>query len=284
MIMPGHTARLLILALGALGVGCGWASETCDAIVAGDLDHANRLVQGGARVNAGGGCALKEAAQRGHFELVRLLLDRGADPNRASWGEKWISGRATTTLELAVQSRDARVVRLLLERGADPRADYEAFAVAIRFGDVAIAELLLQHGADPNMADPEDESVAPERLDEAARRTRCTLSGGETLLLYAVLGARGRDDDIIRLLLSHGADPNARGRNGQTALMDAASGHAHRVMTTLMAAGADVKAIDRCGRTAAEYADLHPPRGGAEVALQTKALLSGHPDGGQRRP
>lgn len=288
---------LLIVAIGALGTWYFWNSEVCDAIVADDLDRAAELVQSGARVDAAGGCALKAAAQRGHLELVRLLLDHGADPNLGARGYNRLLLGGSTPLDLAVQSRDARVVRLLLERGADPRADYEAFTVAINFSDIAIAELLLQHGADPDMTEPPDDSVyamvmsegggslvsvptrdvEPDRIEETARRFQCTLSG-DNLLKWAVTrargdGAEGEGAEMVGLLLKHGADPNAVDRNGRTALMLAASQHAHRVMTMLLDAGADVRVTDHCGRTAEDHADLHPPRGDADLVPRTKALL-----------
>lgn len=42
------------------------------------------------------------------------------------------------------------MVRLLLEAGADPARDFPAFSDAIDKGDLEVAELLAQHGADVN--------------------------------------------------------------------------------------------------------------------------------------
>ena len=55
------------------------------------------------------------AANGGHVEIVRLLLDRGVDPNGA--GESGITPLVGAALKGA-----APVVRLLLDAGADPHA------------------------------------------------------------------------------------------------------------------------------------------------------------------
>ena len=267
----------------------------CKAIVGGDYARAEQLARKGADVNAGHGCALSGAAGRGLLDLTTLLLERGANPNRGVRGDIAVIMGGSTPLVAAVQSRDPRMVELLLRHGADPGQDFEAFSIALNFGDVATAELLLAHGADPNMSAPDDEvaysyagqrqvvvsqaELAPERLDETARRYNCNISGPESLLHYALSpGAPGpaapRQQIAVRLL-AHGADPAARTRVGATPLMFAASWHQHAAMQMLLDAGVDASAVDRCGRSARDYADLYPRRPERNLAPQTKALLDG---------
>src|SRR5437660_429169 len=59
--------------------------------------------------------ALALAAQHGHPEVVRLLLDAGEDPNR--YNPEGYHGHSTP-LHQAICSGHADVVRLLVERGA----------------------------------------------------------------------------------------------------------------------------------------------------------------------
>ena len=68
------------------------------------------------------------AAYAGHVELVRGLIQRGADPNRTNdLGQAPIAG--------AVFKREDEVVRVLIGAGADPRAgEPNAIASARVFG------------------------------------------------------------------------------------------------------------------------------------------------------
>lgn len=83
-------------------------------------DAARLLIARGAEVDAFGrgwmtGTAMHSAVSRAQAEVVRILLDGGADPNvRQSAG--W------TPLHSAAANRDLRSVRLLLDAGSDPAA------------------------------------------------------------------------------------------------------------------------------------------------------------------
>ena len=83
------------------------------AAALGRLDDARRLLPG---ANAEGRhLALTLAADFGHVELVRLLLDAGEDPNRYNP----VGGHShTTPLHQAAGRGHTEVVRLLVERGA----------------------------------------------------------------------------------------------------------------------------------------------------------------------
>jgi ankyrin repeat protein len=80
-------------------------------------DAAHLLASAGAESRH---CALALAAQHGHVEVVRLLLDAGEDPNR--YNPDGNHSHSTPLHQAALAGHDA-VVHLLVERGA--RLDIE---------------------------------------------------------------------------------------------------------------------------------------------------------------
>jgi hypothetical protein len=90
------------------------------------------------------------AARTGSLETIKLLLDSGADVNLpAPTGDDWDA----TPLQHAILARQSGAVRLLLERGADPNRvigpnDPAPLLLAAGDTDPTFVNLLLAHGAD----------------------------------------------------------------------------------------------------------------------------------------
>jgi ankyrin repeat protein len=146
--------------------------------------------------------------------IVKLLLDKGADPNMQLFFKPanvrgLLHTRGATPLIRAAFNNDAEVVKLLLEKGAD--ADH-------RDGRPA--------DADPRRARRARARAAGRRADQAAaegrhRRQHVALINhgeeirGGTALHYAV---RKRYKDVIKLLASYKIDLEAVDQDGLTAL------------------------------------------------------------------
>jgi hypothetical protein len=147
------------------------------------------------------GTALDMQIWAGDAEVVKLMLDHGAQPNRKI--------RECPLLE-AVLSDRVDIARLLLEHGADVRArttitdrawsPYMPVGTTVlhhtasksRPNRIQMVDLLLSYGAEINAQDAE----------------------GRTPLMWASIEA---GQDIVPCLLRHGANASLRAKHGETA-------------------------------------------------------------------
>lgn len=115
-------------------------------LLAEDPSLANRVGEHGGYY-LGGGSPLRNAAARGHLEIVTLLLDHGADPNLP---EEGIAPRGHA-LYSAVYHGHYEIAKLLLEKGAHPSPPVEssadALSIALMNGDERMITLLCSYGS-----------------------------------------------------------------------------------------------------------------------------------------
>ena len=91
---------------------------------------------------------------------------------------------------------------------------------------------------------------------------------GGTALIYASFQGRG---EIVRLLLSRGTDVEAKYNNGRTALMLAALQGHREIVTLLLSSGANVNAKANDGRRALEFAKTRGHQDIVAVLLNNNA-------------
>jgi len=86
----------------------------------------------------------------GHVDAVRLLVERGAEVNSASRNDFKVMPLHSAVAEKDPETR-YEIAKVLLEHGADPNArqqdDYTPLMAADQQGDAALRELLVEHGA-----------------------------------------------------------------------------------------------------------------------------------------
>ena len=153
MLLLGLGAALL--AAGACAQRPG--TPLAQAAVRNDVAALRQLLDAGHKADEGGDSwtALIWAARSGSVEAINVLLDSGADVNLpGSTGDNWDA----TPLQHAILERQPAAVRLLLDRGADPNRRAGAGSLMPLFlaagdTDPAILTLLLGHGADPTVED-----------------------------------------------------------------------------------------------------------------------------------
>jgi RNA polymerase sigma factor (sigma-70 family) len=110
------------------------------------------------------------AAHFGHLEVMRLLIDGGADVNRVAAHRIGV-----TPLHAALFGRQAEAAQLLVERGADvtlarggtglKRAGWTPLHYAAGMGFGALVQPLLDRGADPHRLDDEGKTPIDAAID-----------------------------------------------------------------------------------------------------------------------
>jgi ankyrin repeat protein len=199
------------------------------------------LIEHGAEVNATSAkkesTALILAAQHGFTHLVRALLQRGADVNRAR-KDGW------TALHVAADGGFTETCTALLEAGASlsqltTKRCASPLHTAARRGHTAVVDVLLNFKADPYYARKEDGTtalhlaarngfdgsvrrlIASGLLNEKLTSTRREGVEGTNALMFAALLGR---DAVARTLLSAGVDPETLDSRKENALHYAAVG------------------------------------------------------------
>jgi ankyrin repeat protein len=203
----------------------------------GCLDCVEAMIGAGANVNTPtpeGVTPLMIALDNDHYDVAKLLLDRGANPNVWDW---W--GRAA--LYIAVDRKESAGAggggrggaAGAGGRGGAGRGG--ARAVAREAGQVSPMEIintLLAANVDPN---PQLNMHRPSRGGNSGRFIENLRSTGATPLSRAV---EGGDIDVARLLLDKGANPNINDMGLTPFLLAAGVGPGNRGGTGLAAQGA----------------------------------------------
>jgi len=140
------------------GAGCApMSAETplTAAAARNDADEIRRLLSVGHdpdEADGGATTALIWAARSGAVEAMTALIDAGANVNHRDSRHRW------TVLLHAIHTQQPAAVRLLLERGADPNAatpgGVTPLLMAADDPDPTTVRLLLAHGANPHVEGP----------------------------------------------------------------------------------------------------------------------------------
>ncbi|ETS84994.1 hypothetical protein PFICI_03019 [Pestalotiopsis fici W106-1] len=167
---------------------------------------------------------LHVASQHGWLEIARLLVEGGANVNCTT-------NEGRTPLHVASFNGHIQVVYLLLEKMADVQAKDEdgmqPLHQALLSKSIEIFSLLLKRGADPNATDisgetPLDYTTIHGDVDEV----KLLIESGANIHAVDKDGktplhraAWPGDVDKVKLLLDRGADPSIKDNNGQTPLI-----------------------------------------------------------------
>ena len=161
------------------------------------------LLEGGADVNArkhkdnGGDTPLYLAVIKGHTEVVKILLEYGSDVNVK------ISHTKITALHKAAENGCMEIAKMLLDKGADVNAcdlyGDTPFGLAIYEGNLEMVKLLLEYNPNMDIKDRTGDNPLHIAIQSA-------LQTGKSVYIQ-----------IIKLLIEKGADINAINKEGTAA-------------------------------------------------------------------
>ncbi len=158
------------------------------------------------------GCAtpVGAAAENGHQATVTFLLDHGADP--------------TSGLYPASIGNHPEILRILLDRGANPNgtAGTSPLLYNVIFGNQPLVDDLLDRGANPNTGGEATAdnlqlgarlgtwfAHGPATTDQLLAAIVCAITGTAPNLPPLIAAAAAGNTPATEALLAHGADPNA---------------------------------------------------------------------------
>jgi ankyrin repeat protein len=185
------------------------------------------------------------------MDLAKLLLSRGADPNRRQTRELCIGGYTDAGYQRRVVpqgepdrafflpcNNDLTNARINLNRtGATP------FLLAAQLADAPMMRLLLQNGADV-------------RIPTTERQTPLMVAAG--VGIFGVGESPGTNEEAleaVKLMLDLGADVNAVDEGGDTALHGAALRGSNEIVSLLVERGARLDVKNAFGWTPLTIAD-----------------------------
>ena len=188
------------------------------------------------------------AVNEGHKEVVKILLNGGADCNKPDKD-------GCTPLHLAARYGNGDVVRIILDSGAEPNGDdrYRCtpLHIAAECGFEGVANMLL----------------------DAQAEIEKTCSFGQTPLHIAVLR---NQHNMVKLLLDNGASLTMRDAHGMAPIHIAVNRCQwewcnHKVVNVLLEAGANINQADSSGQTPLHYATFQYQRDIVKLLLDNGA-------------
>ena len=221
-------------------------SMLCMAAKAGNLETVRLLLRSGVLPNSldrQGRTPLMCASSAGNLEVIKFLLKNGADIHARQSSTNTIPPPIDTALMFAAKKGHSQATQLLLEHGSrvNEKGSYNFTALMYaakegrrhRSDYPATVQILLNHGANPNVR-------VKDRLQ----------------LTPLMLAIKNGNNEIARILLDGGANPNTSNTEGETSLMIAVKKRDIEAVQLLLDNEADLSLKDKQGRIVIQFARM----------------------------
>ena len=224
------------------------------------------LVDKGADVNAkdnSGTAPLHSLAVRGHLEAIELLLKKGADVNIGDM-------TGNTPIHWASRRGHFEIVKMLLENGSsiDPLDEYgrtPLHYVARGSGNYEIGKLLIEEGADRNVKCAAGEPPIGYAVFHGKKEivsllidkgAYIPLEGEEGNRLLHKAASSG-SLELVKYMMSHNIDTETKNSDGGTFLHSCCSGGLYEIAETLLDKGFKINEKDTYFLTPLHYASYN---------------------------
>ncbi len=256
------------------------------AATRGHKDVAAYLIHGGADVNADRtdahcfvvGTPLHCAAYMGHIEDAKLLIDRGAQVNFTGIvGYGMVGG---TALHEAARGGHRAMAELLIAEGGDVNGKSYRGRMPLHFANnVEVAGALIANGAAVNAGDEDGSPPVNHAARNGNREVAAFLlsNGAEIDACYA---AYTKDLTLMKRLAAEGANLDAGGMHGYTALHIAVQRGFTEMTEWLIDNAVDVNALRKHGLTSLHCAVGCGRMNLAEILIGAGADVDARPENG----
>jgi len=238
--------------LGIAIYGAGFRKEQRDFY----LKIIKALLQKGANLdikNRNGNTPLIEAAKYTDTEIIKLLIDAGANTNNINIQ----NNNGDTALMYASHNNNPEIVKMLLDNDANPNIqDQDGNTALIWAAKHTYIDIVFVKGGNPDIqkektafnlaAIRNNTKIVQMLLDKGANPDIQNIKG-KTALIKA---AKYNNIEIVQILLDKDANPNIQNNEGDTALIWAVRNHNPEIVQILLGEGANLDIQNRDGRTA----------------------------------
>ena len=179
------------------------------------------------------------ACEEGNYEVVKALLEKGADPNRSFDGHM-------SPIEVTYARKNENryeITKLLIEHGADVDK-YSSYNTAL-FEEIKL--LAYGKGSDKEWKETAKKCIV--LLIENGAKT--VENDGTTVTHYLCMGG---EIEILQMIDGYENQLNARDNKGRTPLMWAVINEKVNAVEFLLGVCTDINATDNDGKTALDYA------------------------------